>query len=208
VFVLTGIVFALSFGVEFVYEGPESVLAFGLTALFAGEELALFLPTIMTFELLFELKPALFMLVLAGTIGLFAVFVCGRGFVVLGLVSLIGVVVAPSELESNSTASTSSAKKVICRAREPSPIETTNCPSRKLMILPLMTLPSFSRIVSANASAHKHKTRLNARVTRKNLDFKNILPPKDFKFSGLKGCRICDRTKRCFNETDFRESGF
>jgi hypothetical protein len=55
------------------------------------------------------------------------------------------------------------------------------------MILHLITLPSFSRIVSASASAPKHKTKLNARVTRKNLDFKNILPPKDFKYSGLNG---------------------
>jgi hypothetical protein len=71
-----------------------------------------------------------------------------------------------SGVESNSIDSTSSAKKFICRWREPSPMTMVNFPSPKLMILPLMMLPSLRRIVSAKTKPNIDKTRKQASAAR------------------------------------------
>jgi hypothetical protein len=54
---------------------------------------------------------------------------------------------------SNTTDSISDAAKVISRLRGPSPTSTVNLPPENFVILPLIMLPFFSRIVSANTPA-------------------------------------------------------
>src|ERR1700741_518187 len=80
--------------------------------------------------------------------------------------------------ESNSIESTSAATSVISRLREPSPTAITNFPPEKLTILPFTLLPSFIRIVSANAPKPKQRTKTDEMDARTTFDLNDIIPPR------------------------------
>ena len=69
---------------------------------------------------------------------------------------------------SNWIDSISSDENVISRLRVPSPISTLNRPPVNRTILPLIRLPSFNRIVSANIESETIDKRAVAPITRRN----------------------------------------
>jgi hypothetical protein len=80
------------------------------------------------------------------------------------------------ESASNVIDSTSLAEKFNCLE----PTATMNLPPPKLTILPLIMLPSFSRIVSAKVIAEIENTRHAAPMTRKKLDLNDIISSVEF----------------------------
>jgi hypothetical protein len=78
---------------------------------------------------------------------------------------------------SKETDSTSAAENDISRRRSPSPITTTNRPSVKVVMRPLMMLPSFNRIVSAKEETEKAAMMARVAIVLRVLREPTINPP-------------------------------
>src|SRR5689334_14174575 len=104
--------------------------------------------------------------------------------------------------------STSAATSVISRRLDPSPTAITNLPPEKPTIFPFTLLPSFIRMVSANAPSPKQRTtsdRIDARTT---FDLNDITTSRGVRFGKRSYERPCCGSLRISTKKDAKRSRF